>query len=296
MRYAITGAGGFVGRALAARMADLGLSGDTLLIDREDFRIDGFACETVDLAKDPGALAILDGLEVVCHLAALPGAAAEADPGLSRSINLQMPLNMIEKLEGKRLILASSIAVYGNEFGALVDDSTPAMPSSVYATHKRMTELAFVDALRREKLSGVAVRLSGIVARPPSAAGFGSAFLSDIFHAVLNSQQYVVPVSEEATSWVASSSACAKHLAHAMLGDFSASEPLLLPATHIHMKALVSALDAYGDCSGIRYEEKPVLRQVFGSYPSMKCRRSIELGFLQAETLPELLKAVTHDL
>ncbi|WP_226635014.1 NAD-dependent epimerase/dehydratase family protein [Novosphingobium profundi] len=292
MRFAVIGAGGLVGRALAARLAELGLAGDTLLIDREPFRIDGFTCESANLATEQEAFALLDQAKVICHLAALPGAAAEADPVLSRSINLDMSLDLIERLEGKRLILTSSIAVYAGDLPAQVDEDTPARPASVYGTHKRMAELAFADAVRRKKLEGVAVRLSGIVARPQLAAGFGSAFLSDIFHAVLNRQEYVLPVGPDAISWIASSSACASHLAHAMLGEFSVGGPLLLPATQVRMDALVAALAVHGDASRIRYEEQAALRRLFGSLPSMNCAKATGLGFAPAEKLAELVDAV----
>lgn len=291
MRLAVTGASGFVGRALAARLAELGLAGDTLLIDRAPFAIPGFACVHHELTSNPQSLEILRDSDVVCHLAALPGAAAEADPVLSREVNCDLPLGLIERMAGKRLVIASSIAVYGSAFGSVADDATPARPGSVYATHKRMVELAYADAVRRGATAGVAVRLAGIVARPPEAAGFGSAFLSDVFHAVLGGQDCTLPVAPDATSWIVSGRACARQLAHAMLGDFTTGEALLMPATQARMQDLVSEIGKHGDASRVRYAEQPALRRAFGSYPPMAPIRATELGFERPETLTELVQA-----
>jgi nucleoside-diphosphate-sugar epimerase len=291
LRLAVTGANGFVGRALAAHLAELGLAGETLLVDRQPFSIPGFACVSHELARSAESLELLGHSEVVCHLAALPGAASEADPKLSRQVNCDLPLNLIEVLHDRRLVIASSIAVYGSKFGAEVDDTTPARPSSIYGTHKRMVELAFADAVRRGTIAGVAVRLPGIVARPPAAGGFGSAYLSDVFHAVLGGQAYTVPVAPDATSWIASARACARQLAHAMLGDFTAGDALLVPATHVTMKDLVAEIGRRGDWSRVSYAEQPSLRRAFGSYPPMEPRRALALGFENPETLAELVEA-----
>ena len=291
MRLAVTGANGFVGRALAARLAELGLASETLLVDRVPFAIPGFACVQHDLAAEPQSFELLRDCEVVCHLAALPGAAAEADPQLSRRLNLDLPIRLIELLQGRRLVMASSIAVYGGELGGLADDSAPARPDSVYGTHKRMIELAHADAVRRGAISGLALRLSGIVARPASTVGFGSAFLSDVFHAVVAGRPCTLPVAPDATSWIVSSRACARQLAHAMLSDCTAAEALLLPATRARMGDLVSEIARHGDASRVTFEERPALRRAYGSYPPMAPKRAIAKGFEPAESLSALVEA-----
>jgi nucleoside-diphosphate-sugar epimerase len=291
LRLAVTGANGFIGRALAARLAELGLAGETLLVDRQPFSIPGFACVSHELAATTQSVDLLRGSEVVCHLAALPGAASETDPELSRQVNCDLPLNLIEAMQDRRLVIASSIAIYGSAFGSVVDDATPAQPTSVYGTHKRMVELAFADAVRRSSITGVAVRLPGIVPRPVVSTGFGSAFLSDVFHAVLGGRSYNVPVAPDATSWIVSARACARQLAHAMLGDFTAGEALLMPATRAKMQDLVAEIGRHGDSSRVSYTEQPALRRAFGSYPPMEPRRALELGFACPETLAELVEA-----
>jgi nucleoside-diphosphate-sugar epimerase len=154
-----------------------------------------------------------------------------------------------------------------------------------------MVELAFADAVRRGAIAGVAVRLPGLVARPRDANGFGSAFLSDLFHAVVGGEAYTVPVSPDATSWIASGQACARQLAHAMVGAFTAGEALLVPATHARMQDLVLEIGRHGDASRITFAEDQALRRAFGSYPPMDPRCALALGFERPETLADLVEA-----
>ena len=287
----MAGANGFVGQALAGRLTELGLSAQTVLIDREPFDIPGFACVHRELGDAPGSLDLLAKVEIVCHLAALPGAAAERDPVLSRKVDCDLAFGLIERLAHKRLVVAGSIAVYGSDLGDLVDDGTRARPDSVYGTHKRIVEFAFADAVRRGAVEGAVLRLPGIVGRKPPVARFGSAFLSDVFHAIRKGRRYAMPVSPEATSWISSARACARQLAHSMLGGLTLAEPLLPPATHIRKDELVAEIGGHGDASGITYAEKPHLRRAFGSHPPQLAARALELGFEPAKSVPELVEA-----
>lgn len=186
MRLAITGAAGFVGRAVVRQLVAQHPEVELLLADCEVAGLEGHDTLAGDLS-DPAIIAALTAprIDAVLHLAALPGGAAEREPATSRAINLDVPLALIEAMRGRRLVIAGSIAVFGDALPDPVDDATVPTPASVYGTHKRMVELALADAVRRGAVSGLALRLPGIVARPAAAGGFGSAFLSDIFHSAL---------------------------------------------------------------------------------------------------------------
>ncbi len=107
MHVVITGAAGFIGHALAAR-----LSSDARLGEREITRL-----SLVDLAFEvapaqdgvvhlvPGDLANTTWLsgalgnasfDVIFHLASLPGGAAEADYALARRVNLDATVGLLE--------------------------------------------------------------------------------------------------------------------------------------------------------------------------------------------------------
>jgi nucleoside-diphosphate-sugar epimerase len=150
MLLAITGAAGFVGRAVVRLLAAQHPGVELLLADREVVGFDGHETLAGDLT-DPAVIAALTAphIDAVLHLAALPGGAAERNPEASRAINLDVPLALIEAMRGRRLVIAGSIAVFGGVLPGPVDDATVPTPTTVYGTHKRMVELAFADAVRR---------------------------------------------------------------------------------------------------------------------------------------------------
>jgi len=289
MRLAITGAAGFVGRAVAKHLSDLDFAGSVRLIDREISFPTGFEPMELDLADTGAVDRVLDCVDRVLHLAALPGGAAQSDPALSQKVNLDVSLDFLSRMQGRRLIYASSIAVFGDQFPAAVDDNTAVHPTSVYGTHKRMVELAFADAVRRQAATGVALRLPGIVARPSSAEGFGSAFLSDVFHAVRGSHPYTVPTEPEAVSWLMSVKTCAANLVHALLSDFSEAEAITLPALPVSMENLVRSAARYGDSSKVYYQKNTNIQKIFASHPPLETTRADSLGFVSDLTLDALV-------
>ena len=254
-RVLITGAAGFLGSVLQSELRARSPEALLLLINRQAApEAAGAQVLTGDLG-DPALLAAAVSFrpDTVFHLASVPGAAAEADAALGRRVNLNASLNLFSVLAAlgtpPRVIYASSVAVYGPQGTTPVSDDTPARPALTYGTHKVMAEFALADHTRRGDLSGIALRLPGLVARPGGAAGFGSAFMSDLLWALKAGEPYTCPVGPDATAWWLSAQAAAGSLLHA--AGLPSTGTLLLPAQWCSVAEVVTALEErYGHGAG----------------------------------------------
>ena len=303
----LTGAGGFIGRTLAARLLQRAAPDAVTLVDIDLShapagvrRIEG---DLADPAVMQAALSPLPRL--VIHLASIPSAASEAQPALSRAVNLDASLALIDRLTTAerpvRLVYASSIAAMGSVFPSAVDDDTPPRPTLTYGAHKLMVETALADWSRRGRLDAIALRLPGIVARPRMAGGFGSAFWSEVFHAYAGAEPYTAPVGPGATTWLMSVKTCVDNLLHAgdippaSLGSVRAFN---LPALHVGMADLLAAIAARtgGRNDLISFAPQADIETNFGRYPPLHTPGADALGLKHDRTLAALVDNVLEGM
>ena len=297
MLTVVTGAAGFIGAALARRMQATAYPGEVRLIDRSApiAPAPDFHPLALDL-HTPGAIATtLAGADRIVHLASLAGAAAEADPPASRRTNLDLTLALIEAASTgphpARFIQASSIAVFGAPYPAQINDATAPRPATTYGAHKLMAELALADATRRGAVHGLALRLPGIVARPPAAASFASGFLSDLFWALRARTLFRAPVGPRATTWLLSAEAAAEALLHALAAP-AAPPALTLPALRVTMAELVHEIAAAtgADPALVSYHPDPAIERTFGALPPLATPSAEALGFRHDGSLAQLVR------
>lgn len=305
MRIAITGASGFVGRHLCARLLDAGA--EVVGLDVTDVDMPrGTKVVSGDIA-DPAvrARALAGGLDALIHLATVPGGAAEADPASSRRINLDASYDLLVETgavrPGARVVFASSIAVLGDRLPGAVDDATPLSPRMIYGGHKAMMEQALAMLSNRGIIDGVTVRLPGILARPQGPSGLKSAFLSDLFHALRAGRAFTCPVSSEGTIWAQSLARCTDNLVHA-LGLNSALLPptrsVTLPALRIGMGDLVHEIAR--QCrflpTLVDYRPDPDLEAAFASNPPLATPAAERAGFAHDGDLASLVASALATL
>lgn len=296
MLTVVTGAAGFVGQAVVREMIVRGHPGKVRLLDRSevDCPAAAFESRSCDLTNLHDLRAALAGATHVIHLAALPGGASETDPRASRLVNLDATLDLIDLLATMRvrLLHASSIAVLGSTLPEIVDDATPANPGMTYGAHKRMSEIAIADAVRRGDLDALALRLPGIVARPRTTQGFGSAFVSDLFWAIQAGQRYTVPVSADGWTWLLSARQCAGNLLHAL--SLRACSPIAtMPALHVRIGDLVGEVERQsGRSAMIDFAPDPRTQAIFASYPPLSTATADALGLCHDGDLTKLVSAV----
>ncbi len=301
MRVLITGANGFVGRQLALRLLEQGrLRGhviDTLLL--LDTCLEGFAVDPrlrlhVGSMTDYALLrrVLADGVDVVFHLVSVPGGAAEQAYALGYQVNLMASLELLDQLRNSAqppvLVYASSMAVYGSELPARMDESAVTRPQLSYGAHKLMVETALCDLARRGEVDGRALRLPGIVARPWQPNGLRSAFMSDVLHAYAQGQPYTCPVSPQATAWWMSAHCCVGNLVHAAELPELPELPMgservwQLPVLHLSLAQVIDALARrFGEHRRalVNFAPDPALQALFGTMPPLKTTRARAAGF-----------------
>ena len=296
MRVMITGAAGFLGRLLVQRLLDKGqLRGQPLealvLLDRQ---LEGFPSDPrlrllAGSIAEPTLLrrALADGVDVVFHLVSVPGGAAEEHYALGRQVNLLATLELLDQLRSAArppvLVYASSVAVYGAQLPARMDEQWIPRPALSYGAHKVMVETQLNDLARRGEVDGRALRLPGIVARPREPNGLRSAFMSDLMHALAAGENYCCPVSPQATAWWMSARCCVDNLLHAAeLQNPGPQRVWQLPVLHLAMDQVVEALvEAFGDDRRalVSYQPNVDLEALFGRYPPLRTPQSRALGF-----------------
>lgn len=149
MRVLITGGAGFIGHHLARACA--GRGDDVVVLD--DFstgtreRLDGVGVSRViegDLRAGPGLVDALRDREVVFHLAAIASVSRSiVDPVTTNSVNVDGTIRlMVTAAEAgvRRVVLASSSAVYGGKPELPSRESHRPDPQSPYATSKLAAE------------------------------------------------------------------------------------------------------------------------------------------------------------
>jgi nucleoside-diphosphate-sugar epimerase len=164
----VTGAAGYVGATVVARLLDAGrpvrafdsfLLGDAALASIRDRATPAAPLEVVtgDVRDAAAVEAATRDCAGVIHLARLVGDPACAlDPALTRAINVEGTGHVAEACRAAavpRLVFASTCSVYGAAGDAWLDETSPTTPVSLYAeTHLE------AEALLRARIAGSATR------------------------------------------------------------------------------------------------------------------------------------------
>ena len=316
MKVVVTGAAGFIGKALARALAARTKLNDAhdrtfpirrlVLADRvlpegypPDPRIEAVRGDIGDPAFVSGL--IDSGTAVVFHLAGVMSGASESDFALGMRVNLDGGRNVFEACRALpaavRLAYTSSIGVFGTPLPRRIDDQTPPRPTLSYGAQKRACEILLEEYSRRGFLDGRALRLPGIVVSPRPPKGALSAFNSDLFREPLAGRAYTAPVGPEAVVWQMSLGRCVANLIHAALLPAKAMESrrvLNLPCVVASVGEIVAAIGRAAGADAARkvgYAPDGKLQEQFGGWPrDFHAARALELGFGADESIDAIIR------
>jgi nucleoside-diphosphate-sugar epimerase len=317
----ITGAAGMIGRKLTARLvADGGLGGQPLeRLTLTDVvvppRPDGFSgavdLVAADLAEPGTAERLLVGRpEVVFHLAAVVSGEAEADLDKGYRVNLDATRALLDAIRTAhvadgyhpRLVLTSSIAVYGAPLPDPIGEDFHQTPLTSYGTQKAIAELLLADWTRRGFVDGIGIRLPTICIRPGKPNQAASGFFSSILREPLVGQEAVLPVPETVRHWHASPRSAVEFLVRAATLDGAAVGPrrtLSMPGLSATVGEQIEALRRVAGERAVRLirrePDDAVMRIVQTWAAALDASRAERLGFVAETSFDEIIRVHVDD-
>ena len=146
MRYLVTGGAGFIGSNITRRII---ANGDQAVV-LDDFSTgrqenlsgieDQIKLIKGDIRDYKAVEAAVEGIDYVLHLAAVPSVPQSiANPRMTNEVNIGGTLNVLEASRQagvKKLVFASSCAIYGDDPRLPKTEDMAAAPMSPYAIHK----------------------------------------------------------------------------------------------------------------------------------------------------------------
>ena len=248
-------------------------------------------------------------IDVIFHLASIPGGMAEQRYEQARRVNLEATTVLLESGKaqveaGGRapvFVFASSIAVFGTMPARVTDETLP-RPLMTYGAQKLIGETLVADFSRRGWVDGLSLRLPGVLARPPARTGQLSAFMSDIIRELAAGRPFTCPTAPDATTWASSLPCVVDNLVHAATAPVALSgarRSLTLPTLRFSMGALIDAIAAVHGTDVkalVRFEPNDRIESLFGRFPPLETPAADALGFRTDIDLATLVRrAVVRD-
>lgn len=315
MNIVITGGAGFLGQRLAKTLLAQHSEKiqELVLVDvikptspNNDPRV---RCVEMDLRNPEGLDAIItEKTTALYHLAAIVSSHAEQDPDLGYEINFLATRNLLEICRKNnpniRFIFSSSLAVFGGELPAVINDSTAVTPQSTYGSQKAMCELLINDYSRKGFVDGIVVRLPTICIRPGKPNKAASSFVSSIIREPLNGEEAICPVSEDLRLWISSPNTVINNFIHALTLPSLPQRSwhiINLPGFTVSVKQMLSDLAAIkGEniLEKVRFEFDQNINNIVASWPAeIDNNTALKLGFSVDVDFKEVIQQfIKHDM
>ena len=193
MRLLVTGATGFIGSRLALRAQQLGIdvvatgrAEHDLEIERlDEVRAAGVRVEAGLLQDAALVRRLLDGRNVVIHLAAAQHESA-MPPAYFHSVNVDVVRTLLEECRAQRIdrfVYGSTMGVYGEASGQLLDEDSAVHPENPYTRTKLEAE---------SLVRGAARDFQTCIVRIAETYGPGDRRLLKLFRAIDRGQFFMI--------------------------------------------------------------------------------------------------------
>ncbi|QIM67687.1 hypothetical protein A4G16_10150 [Mannheimia granulomatis] len=315
MNIVITGGAGFLGQRLAKTLLAQHSEKiqELVLVDvvkpiapNNDPRV---RCVEMDLRNPQGLDEIItEKTTALFHLAAIVSSHAEQDPDLGYEINFLVTHNLLEVCRKKnpniRFIFSSSLAVFGGELPAVINDGTAVTPQSTYGAQKAMCELLINDYSRKGFVDGIVVRLPTICIRPGKPNKAASSFVSSIIREPLNGEEAVCPVSQDLCLWISSPNTVINNFIHALTLPSLPQRSwhvINLPGFTVSVKQMLSDLASIkGEniLEKVRFEFDENINNIVASWPAeINNNTALKHGFSVDVDFKEVIQQfIKHDM
>jgi nucleoside-diphosphate-sugar epimerase len=320
MHVLVTGAAGFLGRRVIDALLRQGTitdrTGQASPIERitafdvvplqggSDPRVHRVAGDIADAAQ---LTSLVDAsVTSVFHLAAIVSGQAEAEFDLGMRINLDATRALLERLRavgsGAKLVMTSSVAVFGGDLPQTVADSQVWEPKSSYGTEKAINDLLLAEYSRRGWVDGRSLRMPTIVVRPGKPNRAASSFASGIIREPLAGQSAICPVAAETVLWLMSPAQAVRNILHGHdlpAGALGTRRVINMPGLSITVAAMLDALrrvcgEQVADL--VRMAPDPAIEAIVNSWPGdFSATYAKQLGFTADEDFDSVIRAFLRD-
>ncbi|KAH7021473.1 uncharacterized protein B0I36DRAFT_251644 [Microdochium trichocladiopsis] len=324
-RILITGAGGFIGQALASALMQERTVEKIVLTDvrvpeipkpkpnaskpATHCQVDAVAADLV--SPDVCERLLTPDLTHIFLLHGIMSGAAEANLELGLKVNLDSMRHVMDVLRNQtrarppRVIFPSSLAVFGPAGPRdVITESTMPLPQSSYGAQKAVIEILLNDLSRRGLLDARIVRLPTIIVRPGQPSGAASSFCSGIIREPLKGEVAKLPVSRSLELWICSTRTVVRNLVIAALGVQevafgNGSRIVNLPGTTVTVQEMLDALAKVAGSSILdlvqeEYDEGTA--KIVGSWPArFDVNRAYSLGFEKDVSVKQAIQHYLED-
>jgi nucleoside-diphosphate-sugar epimerase len=320
MNILILGAAGMIGRKLGARLLGQGHLGGAeivsvtladVIIPEAPLGDSAVSALAADLTE-PGTAERLVAArpDVIFHLAGVVSGEAEQNFEKGYAVNMDGTRALFEAIrrEGQReaytprVVLTSSVAVFGAPFPPQIGDEFLTAPLTSYGTQKAIAELLLADYSRRGFFDGIGLRLPTICIRPGLPNLAASGFFSNILREPLAGKEAVLPVPDDVRHWFASPRRAVDFLMHAAVLDLARVGPrrnLNMPGLSATVAEELAALARHAGPAAlklVRREPDPAIaRIVAGWAQDFDATRALALGFEGEHSFDEIIRMHVED-